>query len=152
MTPEAKIKKQIKKCLELRKSDDYWTPVVVVGGVARGTPDILACVNGMFVGIEAKGRGKLTLLQALSLWRISQAGGLPLVVDSKNIHLLNDVLDLIHFDIDPRALVAERLEPPPGLTPMDLEFDKAADAWTLKVREAASDLERLTGGEDAGQG
>lgn len=46
-----------------------------------GIPDILACVNGVFVGIEVKGpRGKPSELQLYHCRKISRAGGIAVVV------------------------------------------------------------------------
>ena len=48
-----------------------------------GLPDIVACVDGMFVGLEVKApSGKLTLLQQATLERIRAAGGVAEKVTS----------------------------------------------------------------------
>ena len=62
MTPEAKVKAKIHKAL--KAAGAY--AVNYIGGqfANNGTPDILACLEGRFIGIEAKaGRGKPTDLQ-----------------------------------------------------------------------------------------
>lgn len=47
----------------------------------RGCPDILACVNGTFWGIEIKaGTDRLSAIQYEQLLRISEAGGRAVVV------------------------------------------------------------------------
>lgn len=52
-----------------------------------GTPDILGCVNGYFVGLELKSTDeeKPSKLQELKLARIAQAGGLGLLVSPGNV-------------------------------------------------------------------
>lgn len=51
------------------------------GYTKRGIPDILACVNGHFVGIEVKAqRGRPSDLQILNVRRIREAGGIAFVL------------------------------------------------------------------------
>lgn len=61
----------------------------------RGTPDYLACVNGVFVGIElkrsAKEKMKLTL-QAHNVNKINRAQGLGLFVYPENWDKVQKVL------------------------------------------------------------
>lgn len=90
MTPEAKVKAKIHKYLK----DAGAYAVNYIGGqyANNGTPDILACVKGRFFGIEAKaGRGKPTTLQLINLRKIDEAGGVALVINEKNLHLLDDL-------------------------------------------------------------
>ena len=79
-TPESKVKKHIHALL--RAHGAY--AVNYIGGVSanNGTPDILACLDGRFIGIEAKaGKNKPTDLQTINLKRIDEAGGLALVIN-----------------------------------------------------------------------
>jgi hypothetical protein len=79
-TPESKVKAKIHALL--RAHGAY--AVNYIGGVSanNGTPDILACLHGRFIGIEAKaGKNKPTDLQTLNLKRIDEAGGLALVIN-----------------------------------------------------------------------
>jgi len=48
-----------------------------------GTPDILACVKGVFVGIEVKKPkgGRVSDLQKLKLAQIEKAGGIGIVAN-----------------------------------------------------------------------
>jgi Holliday junction resolvase len=51
----------------------------------KGTPDILACLNGRFIAIEVKDKGKLrnvTKLQQYNIDDINAKGGLAFVADS----------------------------------------------------------------------
>jgi len=51
----------------------------------RGTPDILACVNGRFVAIEVKAKGKLSTVSKLQQYQIdtiNSSGGFAIAVDN----------------------------------------------------------------------
>ena len=94
-TPEAKVKAKIHAILKAHRA----YAVNYIGGISanNGTPDILACLNGRFIGIEAKaGKNKPTDLQTLNLKRIDEAGGLALVINEENLPLLKDILDAPH--------------------------------------------------------
>lgn len=95
-TPEAKVKAKIHTAL---KAVDAYA-VNYIGGqyATSGTPDILACVDGRFVGIEAKaGKGKPTALQLRALEAIHRAGGVALVVNESNLDYLRACLGDIHM-------------------------------------------------------
>jgi hypothetical protein len=48
-----------------------------------GVPDIIACLQGRFVGIEVKSeKGKLSDLQKLNIQQIREAGGIAFVARS----------------------------------------------------------------------
>ncbi len=48
----------------------------------KGTPDILLCANGRFVGLELKtNEGKLSKLQEYNLECIEKAGGMAIVAN-----------------------------------------------------------------------
>jgi hypothetical protein len=94
-TPESKVKTKIHAILKERGA----YAVNYIGGISanNGTPDILACLNGRFIAIEAKaGKNKPTDLQTLNLKRIDDAGGLALVINENNFPLLRDILDGPH--------------------------------------------------------
>jgi Holliday junction resolvase len=65
----------------------------VTGGYGRsGVPDIVACLNGKFVGIECKaGDNQPTALQVKNLKAIRSAGGLSFCVNS--VKLLREQLE-----------------------------------------------------------
>lgn len=94
LTPEAKVKKDIKKILDDRGAV-YCMPAT--GGYGKsGVSDFLVCYNGRFISIEAKaGDGKTTALQDKWLGRVALAKGWPLVVREDNINTLVLVLDYI---------------------------------------------------------
>jgi hypothetical protein len=58
-----------------------------------GIPDILACCNGIMVGIEIKLNHKLSPLQAAVLKKINRAGGMGLVWKKDQVELVD------HFSI-----------------------------------------------------
>jgi Holliday junction resolvase len=93
MTPEAKVKKKVTTILK-EHGAFYFTPVT--GGFGHsGIPDIVACFNGKFIGIECKaGDKKPTALQNKVLEDIRNARGFALVVNESN---LQDVVDVINF-------------------------------------------------------
>lgn len=51
-------------------------PITVTAGMQRGTPDILCCYNGRFLGIEVKeGKDRLSEIQIAQGKQIEWAGG-----------------------------------------------------------------------------
>jgi hypothetical protein len=90
-TPEVKVKKKIHALL---KSVGAYAVNYIGGQYANsGTPDILVCIKGRFVGIEAKaGRGKPTQLQLNNLRNIHDAGGVALIINEQNLHTLSGAL------------------------------------------------------------
>lgn len=95
-TPESKVKKKVHALLKERGA----YAVNYIGGqyANAGTPDILVCHLGIFVGIECKaGRGKLTMLQFKNLRDIERAGGVALVINENNIDYLEGCLDAIRL-------------------------------------------------------
>jgi Holliday junction resolvase len=87
MTPEGKVKKQVKKIL-----DDlgcYHFSPATGGYGASGVPDIIACYKGMFIGIECKaGKNEPTMLQKHNMDLIRKAGGYTTVINESNIEVL----------------------------------------------------------------
>jgi hypothetical protein len=83
MTPEGKVKKKIK---DLLKANRVWYFLPGNNGYGmNGIPDIIAIVEGKFVGIEVKAEtGRLTELQKKRGDEIIQAGGLYVVVRGSN--------------------------------------------------------------------
>lgn len=78
-TPEGKTKQMIKRVLT--EFGAYYAMPIGSGYGNAGVPDFLVCHKGWFIAIEAKaGKGKTTALQDAHLERISDAGGIPLVI------------------------------------------------------------------------
>lgn len=76
--PEQKIQSKIIKWLE---SEGYYV-VKVISASKAGIPDILCCINGMFLAIEVKTPGtanNTSALQAYNLDKVKECGGYSLV-------------------------------------------------------------------------
>lgn len=92
-TPEAKVKKQVRKLLD--KYGAYHFSYVVTGwGAGKGVPDIIACVNGRFLGIECKADATkhTTPLQDKNLEKIELSGGFAFVIHKDNLAELEAIL------------------------------------------------------------
>jgi len=94
MTPESKVKAKIKAILKAHNV--YYVMPIGTGYGNSGVPDFLCCVNGKFLGIEAKaGKGKTTALQEKNLRQIQESGGLVMVVDEDSIEEVQIILDYL---------------------------------------------------------
>ena len=91
MTPEGKVKRKV---VEILKKHEVWYFFPANNGFGKsGIPDIIAIVDGHFVGIEVKSAtGKPTELQKICGRQIEEAGGTWLVV-SNDVTL--EVLDAV---------------------------------------------------------
>lgn len=90
-TPEALVKKKIRAALDAYGV--YYAMPIGTGYGNSGVPDFLCCVKGRFLGIEAKaGKGKTTALQDDHLRRISEAGGMQVVVNETMLDALDTLL------------------------------------------------------------
>lgn len=95
MAVEKNFENKIKKFLEEKECWflKYW------GGAAytkSGIPDILACCNGKFLGIEVKApNGKPSALQLYNLKKIDEAGGLAILLYPKDFELFKNFVDCL---------------------------------------------------------
>ncbi len=79
-TPESKVKAQVNK--GLRPIARLWSFMPVQMGLGRPALDFLLCVNGHFVAIETKAKGKkLTTRQEHTKAEMEAAGATVFVVD-----------------------------------------------------------------------
>ena len=93
-TPESKVKTQAKRILV--ECGVYFFMPPGAGYGRAGIPDIIACVNGRFLGIECKaGKGKTTALQDRELAAIQAAGGTAVIINEENIHMLKELISEI---------------------------------------------------------
>lgn len=86
-TPEGAVKRDIKKYLATLPRCWFYMPVQNGMGMA-GIPDIVACIDGRFVGIECKAPGRghtVTSLQENALSGIQGAGGVSMVAESVEV-------------------------------------------------------------------
>lgn len=82
--PEVKVKRRVTALL--KAAGAYYFYPVTSGYGTSGVPDIVACHNGRFIGIECKsGTNKPTKLQEKNLRDIAAAGGTALVVNEENV-------------------------------------------------------------------
>ena len=99
MTPEAKVKAKV--VAVLKKHAAYYFYPVTGGWGSSGVPDIVACVRGHFVGIECKaGKNRPTRLQEANLDKISQSGGVALVINENGIETLDTMLSQLGDDYE----------------------------------------------------
>lgn len=91
-TPEGRVKLAVTKILD--KHNAYHFFPATHGYGRSGVPDIVACINGNFIGIECKaGKGVPTALQLRELSLIEKAGGVALVIREDTLDLLTATLD-----------------------------------------------------------
>ena len=92
-TPEAKVKKRIRAVLDAHGV--YYAMPIGSGYGNSGVPDFLCCVNGRFVGLEAKaGKGTTTALQDMNLEKIVKSGGISMVINEQNVDALASLLSI----------------------------------------------------------
>lgn len=95
MTPEAKIKLQIRKILNSYGSQLAYYMAVPTGFGRAGIEDITVCAWGRFLAIEAKKdfKTKPTELQLARKGEVMLAGGIYVVIYAENIHRLPMLLE-----------------------------------------------------------
>ena len=82
--PEARLQRRIRKALEEEFPSCFFFKVHGGPYQSAGIPDLIGCVNGRFFGLEVKmpGGKKATKLQAATLLKIKNAGGVAFVITS----------------------------------------------------------------------
>ena len=95
MTPEGKVKAQVKRLLDKFAERGLYYFFVPQNGYGRaGVPDIVGCFMGQFFAVECKaGKGTTTALQDKELEKIEAAEGKTFVIREDNIKELGDWLD-----------------------------------------------------------
>lgn len=90
-TPEKKVKDKVKRVLAA--CGIYYFMPATHGYGSSGVPDIIACRDGLFIGIECKANGgKPTTLQLKNLGDIVAAGGVGIVVDETGVDTLASII------------------------------------------------------------
>ena len=93
-TPEKIVKKRVYALLDLYGA--YYFSPMTHGYGRSGVPDIIACYEGKFLGIECKaGKNQPTALQQRELDNINKSGGFDFVVRLENMHELEAWLKLL---------------------------------------------------------
>jgi len=86
-TPEGKVKAQVRK--GLRPIARLWEFMPVQNGMGKAALDFLLCVNGHFIAIETKAKGKkLTTRQEHTKAEMEAAGAKVFVVDDADSFLI----------------------------------------------------------------
>jgi Holliday junction resolvase len=81
------VKQQVVK--KLKDINAYHFFPVANGYMSSGVPDIIACYQSQFIGIECKANGnKPTALQQKHLRDITKAKGKALLIDETNLSML----------------------------------------------------------------
>jgi hypothetical protein len=78
------------------KNQDAWFVKYWGGGefTKSGVPDILACVNGYFIGIEVKApTGRPSELQLDNLKKIDDAGGFGILLYPKDFEVFKELVE-----------------------------------------------------------
>ena len=92
MTPEGKVKKEVKKILD--KYGVYWFMPVkhqLYGRVGIG--DFICCVNSRFLAIETKGPdGEQTELQEEDMKDVRKSKGLKLIIKMEDLSYLETTI------------------------------------------------------------
>ena len=101
-TPEKAVKVKVKAVLE---SEGVYYFMPPANGYGRsGVPDIVACVNGLFLAIETKANGnKPTALQIREIETIRRNSGVAVVVDETNWDMVRDLIRKMKNTIIPPA-------------------------------------------------
>lgn len=97
MHDEKKFETQIKAYL--KSKGVYYFKFFANAFTPVGIPDIIACVNGRFVGIEVKAEnGRPSELQKYNVERIKASGGIALIVYPKDFDKLKAVVEKLLND------------------------------------------------------
>lgn len=96
-TPEGKVKKKLIDFLKSLGSDCFYYMPVQNGMGQTGIPDVMAIIKGVPFAFECKATPKQhpTVLQAYALDRIHKARGVAWVVDSDNVDLATNSIEII---------------------------------------------------------
>jgi Holliday junction resolvase len=93
-TPEKKVKDKVKAIL--KDVGAYYFMPATHGFGSSGTPDIVGCLRGKFIGIECKANGgKPTGLQEKNLMDICERGGVAILVDETGVQDLKMFLNVL---------------------------------------------------------
>lgn len=98
MAQEKTFENKVKKFLE---ANEAWFVKFFANSFTKsGIPDILACVNGHFVGIEVKAQsGKPSELQLYNIRKIREAGGFAMVLYPSGFPKFKQFISDLNHDI-----------------------------------------------------
>lgn len=90
MTAEGLLKTRIRK--KLTDEGIFWSSIQGGPGSKPGDPDLIACINGRFIGIEVKtAGGRQSPIQRRRQEQIEQSNGIYKIV--RNMEELQEILD-----------------------------------------------------------
>jgi len=89
----------------LKSQPRTWFFKVWGGGYQKaGIPDIICCVNGLFIALELKSdAGKPTALQRINISRINAAGGLGIVLYPSGFETFKKLVEEVNLCSIPTA-------------------------------------------------
>lgn len=91
MKNERDVKRVLKRGLD--KHGIWHTSPYQAGMTQYGVPDVLACANGFFVGLECKfGNNTPTKHQTRQMDAIKNSGGMAFIVNETNVSLIVSML------------------------------------------------------------
>ena len=98
MAAEKNFENKIKKYLE---DHNCWYIKYFANRMTKsGVPDILACVNGRFIGIEVKANnGHPSELQIWNRDKIREAGGIAIIIYPDQFEDFNVLIDLLESNM-----------------------------------------------------
>lgn len=92
MAAEKRFEQKIKQYFKTRGI--WYVKYFANGYTKRGIPDILACVNGYFLGLELKApRGRPSEVQLWTIRRINRSGGYACVLYPSGFNDFNMFID-----------------------------------------------------------
>ena len=106
---EKVFENKIKKLLKEKSA--YYVKFFGCGITTAGTPDILACVNGHFIGIECKAdNGRLSELQRLKLKAIQSSGGIGIVAAPCSWYDVVKLINCVSYgELDNARIIADAI-------------------------------------------
>lgn len=97
LAQEKMFENKVKKFLEVNGA--WYVKFFANSYTKSGIPDILACVNGYFVGIEVKAQnGKPSELQLYNIQKIRDAGGFAIVLYPSGFEKFKDFIYKLKAD------------------------------------------------------
>ena len=106
---EKVFENKIKKLLKEKQA--YYVKFFGCGITTAGTPDILACVNGHFLGIECKAdNGRLSEMQRLKLKTIQSSGGIGIVAAPCSWYDIVKLINCVSYgELDNARIIADTI-------------------------------------------
>lgn len=98
MASEKSFENKIKKYLD--KQGAWYVKFFANAYTKKGVPDILACVDGMFYGIEVKAEGgKPSEIQKYNIQKINESGGVAIILKPTQFHLLKEMIETKNINL-----------------------------------------------------